>query len=509
MNNYNVFSLLINYLSTHSNGGTDESSDVSDNTIVAFSQTCPEAMQLCTHLSIVHFRQNAALALDAVFTHRRNLLIQGPAGCGKTTLTNRIFKEARRRFGSKPGAVVMLAPTQAAAELLEIGQTIHSFLHIRKTETLETLEYKYDRFLQHRRAYASIFDNKDEFPSLIIVDEISMCGIKLLTAMDFILRRRKGGREDVIFGGACVVCVGDFCQLPPVCDQYAFTWPQWSDFHFVKVLLERPLRHNGDRQWFHYLQRVRCGGVRYFSSSDGGPSTISDAEYEIAMHDIDAADRPIILSAENKAVEELNDREFRRVPTPLERTLIANDYLVRRITGDHGRTQWVAVNDEAATDEDLLLMKKSWRLQTWVPLKIGAKYVITQNLNKTRGIYNGKTCIYAGNSRFRYYNANTNQNDFVTVDDLRSSHMMPTGRFPDLYIMREQVALRLGYAQTIHKSQGMTMDKVILDLRKIRCPGQYYVACSRVRSRDDIRVRNPTTGKLQVSGQVLAYVFAP
>lgn len=89
-------------------------------------------------------------------------------GCGKTTVTNRVYRHARDILNL---VTYMLAPTQAAAELLEGGQTIHSFLHLRKTETLESLEYKWLRF-EDKGSFASIFKPKEVFPELIILDEI-------------------------------------------------------------------------------------------------------------------------------------------------------------------------------------------------------------------------------------------------------------------------------------------------------------------------------------------------
>lgn len=132
------------------------------------------------------------------------------------------------------------------------------------------------------------------------------------------------------------------------------------------------------------------------------------------------------------------------------------------------------------------------------------RYVVTQNVSKLNGLYNGQTCVYVGNQRFEYrYKGELR---IANAPQLIAEHIVPTGR-ANISIRRLQLALRLGYAQTVHKSQGMTLPRVVFDMRNIRCPGQYYVACSRVRSRQDMVVRNPSRSALRISGVVLAYVF--
>jgi ATP-dependent DNA helicase PIF1 len=495
----------------------DESYEHEVNSIVmTLSWMCRDARDLfeqndCCRLPAYHFLKRSAYAMHAVFGSAtpRNVLIQGPAGCGKTTLTNRIFKWAREELKMD---AYMLAPTQAAAELLDSGQTIHSFLHMRKTDSIAELEAKFDRFIEYGR-YASLFAPKDPYPHLLVIDEISMVGDSLLAALDFVLRNRNGGDPTRLFGGVCVVCVGDFCQLPPVAAKKAFEWEQWAKFRFVKVHLEHPLRQSEDLAWFNYLQRVRCGGVRYYSENDGGPARISEQEYEQIMSVADAHRRPVILSAVNAAVEELNAREFNRLKAPIEESYRASDYLVRRSTehlqDGRERLRWTRVTDQEPQSQDIEKIEKSYRLPSMLSFKVGAKYIITYNICKADGLYNGLSCVYVGRGMFEYKRRDgvTDKVERVSTTRLSSMHTVPTGREPNLFVCRAQLALRLGYAQTIHKSQGMTMSSVVLDLRKIRCPGQYYVACSRVRSRNDIRVLSPTTTKLSISGAVLAYVF--
>lgn len=474
--------------------------------LIAFSHTCRAARYVlevhCTRLSVFHFVISSASVLDAVITRRRNVLIQGPAGCGKSTLTNRLYKEASEVIEN----VYMLAPTQAAAELLTHGVTIHSFLRIRKTQEMDQLEAMYRLWTEKRSSYSSVFNPKDPFPNLIIIDEISMTGCNLLMNVDFILRRRRNCLDrNRVFGGAQVVFVGDFCQLPPVCDTYAFKWGEWPNLELLKFTLQHPLRHDCDREWFMYLQRVRCGLVRTIGSEEGGPNIIDAAEYERIMTSGDGRQRPIVLGAENKRVDDMNKREFDRIKAPVEKTIFSVDSLMRARRGANGLVVWSNVQDQHPTAEDLAKMANTYRLPNSIQLKVGARYVITYNINKKKGIYNGATCVYIGGDCFELQASGVT----IGLSELQAHHVVPTRRQDDLFIMRFQIALRLGYAQTIHKSQGATIDRVIADLSTVRCPGQYYTALSRVRSRQDIWVINPTSRRLNVSGDVLVFVYTP
>ncbi len=125
---------------------------------------------------------------------------------------------------------------------------------------------------------------------------------------------------------------------------------------------------------FNYLQRVRCGGVRYYSALDGGPPQISEAEYEQTMARMENVDRPVILSAENKRVEDMNEREFQRLGGQVERTMHARDYLVRRSKLPDGRIKWTNLSlldpPVRPEEDDIEKVSKSWRLMATVMLKV-------------------------------------------------------------------------------------------------------------------------------------------
>lgn len=508
---------------------------------------------LSINSSLVDYYMVAARVMHDIFSRQRNVLIHGSGGVGKTSLTARLYAHARDVYGPR---VAMIAPTQAAAELLTDGVTIHSFLGLKKTMMRAELEDMHALHRQSRSKHSFTFARRktQPFPKVAFMDEISMVGVKLLYNMDFVMRRRPDCiDENEMFGGCRVVMVGDFCQLPPVADAYAFEWPLWPQLNVVVHHLTKPLRQDNDRAYFNYLQAVRSGAVKKVRSAprlsraptnahlqvrEGNPNEpteIDEAEYTRLMTLEDVAQRPLVISALNDAVEQMNTQEFARIPAAVELTVQAHDVLARLVRRSGAEPSWRILDDEQPTPADLEKIRKTWRLQVRsapgrcrrdsrrtqeiVELKAGARYVITINLCKKKGIYNGRTCVYEGDGWFRLSNG-----DRVPSALLEGTHCVATHREADLYIMRRQLALRLGYAQTIHrvsyvrcrhcvlcsrpthKTQGMTLDKVIVDLRTLRFPGQYYVAMSRTRRREHTYIIRPTDNRILHSDRVLEFL---
>lgn len=483
------------------------------------------------------FWAEASHVYEALFSSHRNVLLHGSAGSGKvlsprrgpatrlshrsrtqSTLSNALYSFARQQLPDT-GSVLMLAPTQAAAELLDDGGTIHAFLGLTRTIALADLVSMHDMYVQSNRSkFARIFGRRKgrRFPSLIVFDEVSMIGVRLLECIDYIMRHRADALDAAEpFGGCRVVFVGDFCQLPPVCDTYAFKWSVWSGLDLYRVALTRSLRQDGDRQWYDYLQRIRRGEMAYIRGDAMTPTEISLERYEeIMAAGGDAASKPLVLSADNAVVEALNAREFARIAAPVERTYDATDILVKQTRLPTGMVMWTRVAGQQPTPADKQKMQNVWRLQTQVELKVGARYVITFNICKSQGIYNGQACVYrgvevggmTGTPVFELMGNKKHAGKLVGASGLVAKMVVSTQRLESVYIQREQIALRLGYAQTIHRSQGMTLENCLVDLRTLRCAGQFYVAMSRVRRRADVCIMCPTTARIKHSSEVLYYL---
>lgn len=428
-------------------------------------------------LDSIHFELKKMKILDAVVKRRRNVFITGPGGAGKTATLNALFEEAiQHRLN-----IVMLAPTQMAAEHLPMGRTIHSFLRIKKTLNKDQIDFLLKDKVGRRK-----IASKDT-PDVIVVDECSMFGSRLMYCMSRLLQAAYG--STLPFAGIQIVLCGDLYQLPPVCDSFCFTSPLWHKLDMLHFELTIPLRQSEDIRWFDMLQRIRVGIPKTVEDAGVHPRIYKDAG--VLLDEL--VPRPVFLSSDNKVVEELNRREFAKNPNPIEMTLPAEDqfFRIERVEG--------VTYKSAITPPGNIALDTFWRCPQQLPIKVGGRYICTMNLDKEIGIINGRTCTYIGNETVKLDNGKVaHLSQFEALFDYM------VGK--DILLERRQLALRLGYAMTIHKSQGMTLDKVVCDLRTIRCTGSFYVALSRVRTVDDVYLVNVSKDqKIPISHDVTKF----
>jgi len=395
--------------------------------------------------------------MHLVFENRQNVFITGPGGCGKTTLVKAIQKEAATR----DMVVRVIAPTHMACQLFNgTACTIHSFCKIGLTKTSEKFVQWLDRVYLSRNRKPRI--NR---PDILIVDEVSMMGASLLFAMNTMLQL--SWQNVLPMGGVQVVFVGDFMQLPPVRDKCAFGCKEWADLELVRMDLTYSLRQRLNGRWFNLLSEIRSGEHEVI------PPIIQSREVDPGKVDEMIEAGSVLLSADNKRVEYHNDHFFAANINPVERELHARDrfFRVEKVNG---------VNVRFFVDTQPPKVPDIWRAPPILRLKIGARYLITENVNPPLGAINGRGCSYMGNYIFMMDNGRP-----VHLGQLRATFICPVGG--TLWILRHQVALRLGYAITIHKSQGMTLDSVICDGTVWRA-NMPYVAFSRVRDICDLHL---------------------
>lgn len=395
------------------------------------------------------------IALDLIEKEGKNLFITGRAGTGKSTLLQ-LFRNTTRK------KAVVLAPTGVAALNVQ-GQTIHSFFGFppRLISTREISKRK------DRRLYRNM--------EVLIIDEISMVRADMLDNIDYFLRLNRD--SPLPFGGVQVVFFGDLFQLPPVVasdfEQEVFSTSYDSAFFFsaqvfkrgfeIEMLELRKVYRQDNRHFLRLLDGIR---LNHADQDD------LDELNERFEPNFEPEDFYITLSARNATSDRINQRELGKIDLP-ERKYLAT------VTGEFNPTQYPA---EAA-----------------LSLKIDAQVMLLKN-DPDRRYVNGTIgkIVALGNESIKIQIEEKSgdlkeidiapvtweiiryKNDPTQTEDIQTEVVGTFTQFP----------LRLAWAVTIHKAQGKTFDRVIIDLGGGAFEhGQTYVALSRCRTLEGIVLR--------------------
>lgn len=370
-----------------------------------------------------------------------NVFLTGGAGTGKTFVIHK-FKEMMTKMGIH---VPVVASTGAAA-ILAGGQTFHRFFSLNVATDVEALvnnalakPYTWDKIRKVR---------------CLILDEVSMLPSYALEAAYIISQRVKNSDEP--WGGIKVIAVGDFRQLPPVVKRgegatpWAFLSSAWEESEFSPSLLKTPVR-SVDPEFVEILGDARIGKLTdriasFLDSKTVGPDAPDDYPRLFGKK----------MDVENYNVSKLNQ-------------LSGTDVVFH--TEYSGIERYIDDLRKEAPIPEMLVLRK------------GALVMMRQNDKEDRFV-NGSLGHVRDISPAG-----------VTVDLLSGETVfvapgtfMYNNEMGDVLATAKNFPMTLAWATTIHKSQGATLDKVLLDLKRLWEPGQLYVALSRVRSPDGVKV---------------------
>lgn len=372
-----------------------------------------------------------------LLTMGKNVFLTGAAGSGKTFLLNRYIHWLRER-SIEPA---ITASTGIAATHIN-GQTIHSWSGIGIKDHLSA--YDIDRIEQNERLV-----KRFDATQVIIIDEVSMLSANTLDMVDKVLRA--GTRTYEPFGGKQVVLCGDFFQLPPVVRSggdtpFAFAGSTWNDLQLHVCYLTQQYRQEGGIL-LELLNNIRSGMV-------------TDEQCGLLEKRVgtEAPDNIPHLYTHNVDVDKLNNERLAALPGTMK-------HFTMRTKGSKKRVE---------------MIKKTLLVPEVLQLKKGAAVMFVKN--HPAGMYVNGTLGTVTN--FRYGAPRVQTRDGRTIDAEPESWRIEEGDTVKAEVT--QVPLRLAWAVTIHKSQGMTLNAARIDLSKTFVPGQGYVALSRIRSLEGV-----------------------
>lgn len=397
--------------------------------------------------------------MDAFNTIERthsNILILGQAGTGKSTFVQYLKSASAKR-------IVCACPTAVSA--LNIGgQTIHSLFQI------QPRDFIMPELLKLKAKPRNILNATD----VLVIDEISMVAPDLLDAIDILARQARHNNEP--FGGIQIVAIGDMFQLPPVITRdseqyyetayehknaYFFDANVYKRADFIKYDFDTVYRQN-DEELLKNLTRLRgcdTDALEFFNSC--------------RIDDENLRKNAVIITPFRAVAERINSERLNQINAP--------------------EIEYTGVLDGAFNANDVPAPMN-------LKLKQGALVMFVKNGDKW---HNGSVGIveHLGAKEIIVQLLDDDKNDIVVVKPEKWEKIEYSRDENDRIVENEigsykQFPLTLGYAMTIHKAQGKTLSKVIIDIsRGAFAHGQTYVALSRTRHANDMHIIKPLTPK--------------
>lgn len=400
--------------------------------------------------------ENITKALK-LLSENKNVFITGHAGTGKSYILEKL-KEIIPD--------IVITSTTGIAAVNVKGQTLHSWAGIGICN--QSVEKRINKILGDYSISKRIRDCK-----ILAIDEVSMLDIKTFEYTDQVLRSVRS--IDKPFGGIQVIFIGDFYQLPPVDNGnpelqngYCFESELWQEFDFQTVLLTKNYRQN-EENLIKALSDIRINAMTQEDEKLLRTRVCDNSE--------DLSDILHIFST-NEESYNYNADNFAKIDAPAK-TFKAKDSF-------RGKFQF---------DID-----RFCRAEKELELKVGARVMLLINLDFEKCLING-SCG----------NVLEMDNDYILVkfdNGITSEikrHNFDFHKKSTLIAKRVQFPLKLAYGITIHKSQGMSLDKLVVDGARIFEKGQMYVALSRIRTLNGLYLINFDPNKIKVDEKVVGF----
>lgn len=411
--------------------------------------------------------ESQRLAVDKI-AEGRNVFITGPAGTGKSFLLNYIKEEYR-------GNSLHVTASTGISAINVGGQTLHSWagLGLGNMPINEILRNICSAKGIHMR-------KKLRAAKMLAIDEISMISANIFDLLNELLKAVRNSREP--FGGIQLILFGDFLQLPPVnrenCETFfCFESNAWAEADIDMVVLKEIYRQS-DHELVNMLNNLRFGDV-----------TKHDIELlrsRFRQEDPDKTFEATILGTHNIQIERINAAKLKDL-NAYEKTFKA------KFDGK---------------PEKIEFLKKNCIASENLTLKIGSQVMMLKNTYAKEGIMNGSIGIIRSfDNKKGYPVVEFTNGSYITVapEEWCIEKFNENTAKVEVEAMMIQIPLILAWAITVHKSQGMTLEKIKCNLGSAFAEGQVYVAVSRVKTLNGLFIESFNINNIKANKKVIEF----
>lgn len=420
---------------------------------------------------------------DLIENTNRHVFLTGKAGTGKTTFLNNFVKKSRKKH-------IVVAPTGIAA-VNAGGVTIHSMFGLPLRSFVPTIERTNTELANNISDLLPHFRYRKEKLKLlreieiIIIDEVSMLRADVLDMMDWALRTARRNQQK--FGGVQMLFIGDLYQLPPVIRDnneqilkkyypsiFFFDAKALEEIDLLTIELTKVFRQK-DQDFLELLNAIREGKPEKIDFNLLNQRYFPDFEpqNETFVH----------LCSHNRMADEINQKKLDELKTP-------SYFYKASIYGEFRESQF-------PNEQNL-------------ELKVGAQVMFIRNDSSAdKKYYNGKLAEISRLTKDKIYVILEGSEEEISVKKEiweQKKYTLGSEKQIQEEVMGsfEQFPIRLAWAVTIHKSQGLTFDRLIIDAGKSFTSGQVYVALSRCRTLEGIYLKSKITPSVIFSNHTVS-----
>lgn len=400
----------------------------------------------------------------------KNIFVTGNAGTGKSFLLNKLKEKFKKKLE--------LTSTTGLAAVNIKGSTIHSWCGVGICK--KPIQNCVDDILKRRTLV-----NKIRKCNLLAIDEISMLNGYSFNYIDQVLRMVR--KENIPFGGIQVLLFGDFFQLPPVElnnneKDFCFETQTWKDLNLKTVKLEKIYRQT-DQSFIKVLNDIREGKI---NKKDIDLLKSREIDY-------DETDSSILhIFSRNDEANNYNMKKFNSINSEI--------HTFKATLGVYRGSNFITTNLTKQEEMSLNIFQKNCKVNDIASFKQGCRVMLLINLDFEKGLMNG-SC-----GEIMSFNENSISVKFDNGIEKNIEKYEFEYYYNDTKIASmTQFPLKLAYAITIHKSQGMTLENVAVDCNKIFEEGQTYVALSRVKSLNGLYLKGFSEDKIKVNKKVIEF----